>query len=300
MHKSATAPLVQQSLAEFITVEDGKVVVVLDKAHLLQRFEILETIVDKLEQRLSVLEQGQISRFAPPVKTFSSKTCSPLSPQGALLLEVGSTPERVEIKEAQAELEVNECPRAPSPTLDTCFTEAWRKGLTTNQLVARLKTNPNTLKKYLRDLKQIQWAAQRDPEGLGWTYHSPLQCYYPLQVKLDSDLSSQNLSIPKIEVEVRTDAKQQDDVVHKDGLDSLKHRQLIGKGGLYQADLTRLTGIPINTLQRWKHLPDCTDRIYCRTEGRHCYWYSKQTKRFYPLDVPAVPSSGAALRNINI
>lgn len=167
----------------------------------------------------------------------------------------------------------------------------------TKHLVERLQTNPTTLKKYLRDLKQIQWAVQRDPEGLGWFYHAPLQCYYPLRVESGGDFSTQDLLPSTVDVVALPEFKPRHDVKHKQALDSVKHGQLFGRGGLYQSDLARLTGIPINTLQRWKHLPDCAERMRCRTEGQYCYWYAKQTKRFYPLNVPTDPSFGTVPAN---
>jgi hypothetical protein len=128
----------------------------------------------------------------------------------------------------------------------------------------------------------VRWAVHRDPEGLGWVYHSPLQCYYPINVESDGDLSSHGLPTIKA-VETLPEPQQEQDVARREELDPVNHVQLLGEGGLSQSEFSRLTGIPINTLQRWKHLPDCTERICCRTEGRYCYGYAKQMKRFYPL-----------------
>lgn len=131
----------------------------LNKTQLEQRLETLEAIVRRMEERLSGLEQDQNSSLPPSVQTLPPITC--LQPLNSCLEAsppaTVSTSKRVEIsKDIQAVPALNEQLTIPVMPLSTLSTDAWHKGLTTNQLVARLKTNPTTLKKYLRDLKQMQ------------------------------------------------------------------------------------------------------------------------------------------------
>ncbi len=71
---------------------------------------------------------------------------------------------------------------------DTCDQLDWidlEQGISGSILAKRLGTNPSTLRKYLREQKQIQWAAERDPDKLGWIYDPLLQRYYLTQVDCD-------------------------------------------------------------------------------------------------------------------
>lgn len=149
----------------------------------------------------------------------------------------------------------------------------WKRGLTTGELAVRLKTNPSTLKKYLRDLKQIQWAVDRDPEEIGWVYDPLLLCYYPIRADAQAQL-------PQSESPVEKPSEQQ---LSQESLLAPTPASLDLQGGLTQSQLSRLINIPINTLQRWKELPDCAKRIRCRTEGRFSYCYLEQNRRFYPI-----------------
>ncbi|XGV94416.1 MAG: hypothetical protein ACAF41_00895 (plasmid) [Leptolyngbya sp. BL-A-14] len=162
----------------------------------------------------------------------------------------------------------------------------------TKHLVERLQTNPTTLKKYLRDLKQIQWAVQRDPEGFGWVYDPLLQSYYPKRMESDEHGASTERPTAAVKVEALPEPTRSNDIAPKQESASEKPQQYAGTGGLYQSALSRLTGIPITTLQQWKQLPDCAERMRCRTEGRYCYWYARQTKRFYPLNRPSEHAFG--------
>lgn len=291
-HRSATAQAVAPAVTTFLAVE-GDTAGAPSHTQLVQRLETLEAIASRLEQRLSALEQGQLYRLLPPVKAASTATgFQPAEvPQEVAPLAVVPTRESAEASEVQAG-SADEQPTAPLLPLSALSPEVWRKGLVTNQLVERLQTNPTTLKKYLRDLRQVQWAVHRDPDGLGWVYDSPLQCYYPLRVESTDDVSSQGLPTPLLDAESRPEPSQRHDVALQDKLDAIEYSYFIGPGGLYQSDLARLTGIPINTLQRWKQLPDCAERICGRTEGRYCYGYARQTKRFYPLNNPTDPAFG--------
>ena len=286
--RPATAQAVAQAVATFFAAEGSKTASPPSKAQLVQRLETLEAIASRLEQRLSALEQSQLYKLSS-VKTSPTETgFQPAKvPQAAAMPAVLPTHKYAETNEAPTRAADDERSTAPSLSLGALSPEAWCKGLVTNQLVARLQTNPTTLKKYLRDLKQTQWAVQRDPDGLGWVYDSPLQCYYPLRVESDGDVSPQGLPSPPVDADLLPEPSQRYEVVLQDQLDAIEDGYLMGQGGLYQSDLARLTGIPINTLQRWKPLPDCAERIRCRTEGRYCYWYARQTKRFYPLNSPA-------------
>jgi hypothetical protein len=291
--RSATAQAVAPAVTTFLAVEGDRAASAPSNTQLVQRLETLEAIASRLEQRLSAVEQGQLYRLLPPVKAASTATgFQPAEvPQAVALLAVVPPCEYAEASEVQAG-SADEQPTAPLLPLGVLSPEVWRKGLVTNQLVARLQTNPTTLKKYLRDLRQVQWSVHRDPDGLGWVYDSPLQCYYPLRVESTEDVSTQDLPAPLVDAESRTEPSQRHDVALQDKLDAIESGDLIGQGGLYQSDLARLTGIPINTLQRWKQLPDCAERIRGRTEGRYCYGYARQTKRFYPLNSPTDPAFG--------
>lgn len=284
--RSATAQALAPAVATFLAVE-GDTAGIPSHTQLVQRLEMLEAIASRLEQRLSALEQGQLYRLLPPVKAASTATgFQPAEvPQEVAPLAVVPPCESAEASEVQAG-SADEQSTAPLLPLSVLSPEVWRKGLVTNQLVARLQTNPTTLKKYLRDLKQVQWAVHRDPDGLGWVYDSPLQCYYPLRVESTDDVSTQGLPTPLVDAESQPEPNQRHEVALQDKPDAIESGYLMGQGGLYQSDLARLTGIPVNTLQRWKQLPDCAERIRCRTEGRYCYGYVRQTKRFYPLNSP--------------
>ena len=288
----ATAQAVAPVVATFLAV-GGDTAGAPSHTQMVQRLETLEAIASRLEQRLSALEQGQLYRPSPPVKAASTAPrFQPAEvPQEVALLAVVPTCESAEASEVQAgsAAEQSTAPLLPSSLLSP---EVWRKGLVTNQLVARLQTNSTTLKKYLRDLKQVQWSVHRDPDRLGWVYDSPLQCYYPLRVEPTDDVSPQGLPTPLVDAESRSEPSQRHEVALQDKLDAIEYGYLMGPGGLYQSDLARLTGIPVNTLQRWKQLPDCAERIRCRTEGRYCYGYAMQTKRFYSLNSPTDPAFG--------
>jgi len=248
--RSATAPAV----ATFLAVE-GDTAGAPSHTQLVQRLETLEAMASKLEQRLSALEQGQLYKLSLPVKAASTVTgFQPAEvPQEVALLAVVPTCKSAEAIEVQAG-SADEQPTAPLLPLDTLSPEVWRKGLVTNQLVARLQTNPTTLKKYLRDLKQVQWAVHRDPDGLGWVYDSPLQCYYPLRVESTDDVSPQGLPTLLVNAESGPEPSQRHEVALQDKPDAIEYGYLSGQGGLYQSDFARLTGIPVNTLQRWKQL----------------------------------------------
>lgn len=154
-------------------------------------------------------------------------------------------------------------------------------GLSSAMLVKRLRTNPTTLRKYLRDLKQVEWAVQRDPDGLGWIYDPLLQRYYPTQGNSDkriSHLATDPISTQGIKatpiVVPPTDTSGPNQSLQCDK--NLDHSK-----GLRQVDLARLTGIPTNTLQRWKQSPNCAERIEERTRGCFAYRFSKQENLFY-------------------
>ena len=153
--------------------------------------------------------------------------------------------------------------------------------------MARLQTNPATLKKYLRDFKQRQWAVPRDPDGLAWTYDPLLERYYPVPTNA-TDQTSTSISTPDAADPPGSCERPSTQNSHcEPDLDAAHREQHEWKGGLTQSQLSRLTAIPNNTLQRWKHLPDCSEQIRCRTEGTFVYGYSEQNRRFYPLESSA-------------
>lgn len=271
--------------AETSALACSSVVRAADIGPLVQRIETLETLALSLEQRLAVIEQGplrarsHLSQTPPTNAHPQHPEPAPATPQTSAI----ATPCLSEVSsKAQPVAAIN----APSPMtsqpLGTLAPEDWTRGLVTKQLVERLQTNPTTLKKYLRDLSQLQWAIQRDPEGLGWVYHPPLQCYYPLRLE-SNEHSAKGVPTAAVSSETPPEPKQHHICEPKPTCNAVRHGQDVRTGGLYQAALVRLTGIPSNTLQRWKQLPDCAERVRCRTEGHYCYWYSKPNKRFYPM-----------------
>ena len=197
--RSDTAQAVAPTVTTFLAVE-GDTAGAPSNTQMVQRLETLEAIASRLEQRLSALEQGQLYRLLPPVKAASTATgFQPAEVhQEVAPLVIVPTCESAEASEVQAG-SADEQPTAPLLPSGVLSPEVWRKGLVTNQLVARLQTNPTTLKKYLRDLRQVQWAVHRDPDGLGWIYDSPLQCYYPLRVESIDDVSPQGLPTPLVD-----------------------------------------------------------------------------------------------------
>lgn len=264
-----------------------------DTIQLVQRIETLEAITIRLEQRLAALEQRNLLLQSHPIQAASINPClqRPEIPQAApLSIPTAPLPSLESHRAAQRVSVTNAA--SSSPPVVTLSPEDWTRGMVTNQLVKRLKTNPTTLKKYLRDLKQMQWAVQRDPDGLGWVYDSSLQCYYPVQIKSNENASTATL--PASTADVNKPSEQCSCIEHQDELGSMATQPWIGTGGLYQSELSRLTGIPIPTLQRWKELPDCAERIRRRTEGRYLYGYSKQNKRFYPCTPARILECGQA------
>ena len=258
---------------------------------LLQRVEQIERVLLRLVAQIAALER-QGSSAPLPAKHDHVDAGSGSNPEASRDSQ-DSLPNSAASTDDQEPVPSSNAPLPPTPV--ELAPEVWRKGLVTNQLVARLQTNPTTLKKYLRDLRQVQWAVHRDPDGLGWVYDSPLQCYYPLRVESTEDVFPQGLPAPLVDAESQPEPSPRHDVALQDKLDAIEFDDLMGQGGLYQSDLARLTGIPVNTLQRWKQLLDCAERIRGRTEGRYCYGYARQTKRFYPLNRPIDPAFGVVI-----
>jgi hypothetical protein len=258
-----------------------------EKALLCQRIEMLEAITTKLAQRLAILEQGSLPPRAPPLQPTPANPHQPCpEPSQDTHQPDACPPARSPAENSKAQSVTTASASSPSQALVALTPADWTRGLVTNHLVERLQTNPTTLKKYLRDLKQIQWAVQRDPEGLGWVYDPLLQCYYPKRMDSDGHGASTERPAVAVKVEALPALTQSNPIVPKHESGAVKPQQHVGTGGLYQSELSRLTGIPITTLQQWKQLPDCAERMRCRTEGRYCYWYSKQNKRYYPCEPP--------------
>ncbi len=265
-----------------------------EKTLLLQRLETLEAITTKLAQRLALLEQGSLPPRAPPLQPCLTNPHQPC-PEPSQDVHPPDTrpPTRSPTESSKAQSVATASAASPSQALVALAPADWTRGLVTKHLVERLQTNPTTLKKYLRDLKQSQWAVQRDPEGFGWVYEPLLQCYYPKRMESDEPGPSPERPTVAIKVEALPVPTCSNDIEPKRESTSVKPQQYVGTGGLYQSALSRLTGIPITTLQQWKQRPDCAERMRCRTEGRYCYWYARQTKRFYPLNSPTGPAFGA-------
>ena len=162
---------------------------------LLQRVEQIERVLLRLVAQIAALERQGSS---PPLhaKQDHISAGSGSNPeassdfQSSLPNNAASTDDQEPVPPSNAHLPLTSEELAP---------EDWTKGMTTRRLVARLQTNPTTLKKYLRDLRQVQWAVHRDPDGLGWVYDSPLQCYYPLRVESIDDVSPQGLPTPLVD-----------------------------------------------------------------------------------------------------
>jgi len=264
-----------------------------EKTLLCQRIEMLEAITTKLAQRLAILEQGSLPSRAPPIQPYPTNPhqLCPEPSQGARQLGA-CPPTRSPAENSKAQSVATASVASPSQSLVALTPSDWTRGLVTNRLVERLQTNPTTLKKYLRDLKQSQWAVQRDPEGFGWVYDPLLQCYYPRRMESDGHGASPDRPTAAVKVEALPAPTRSNPIEPKQESISVKPQQYVGTGGLYQSALSRLTGIPITTLQQWKQRPDCAERMRCRTEGRYCYWYARQTKRFYPLNSPTGPAFG--------
>ncbi|XGV94272.1 MAG: hypothetical protein ACAF41_00260 (plasmid) [Leptolyngbya sp. BL-A-14] len=251
---------------------------------LLQRLETLEAITTKLAQRLASLVQGSLPPRVPPLQPCPTSTHQRPEPSQDTHQPDAFPPARSPAESNKTQSVATTSAASPSQALAALTPADWTRGLVTNHLVERLQTNPTTLKKYLRDLKQIQWAVQRDPEGLGWVYDPLLQCYYPRRMESEGHGASTVRPTAAVKVEALSEPTRSNDIEPKHESASAKPQQYVGTGGLYQSALSRLTGIPITTLQQWKQLPDCAERMRCRTEGRYCYWYARQTKRFYPLN----------------
>jgi DNA-binding transcriptional regulator YiaG len=261
-----------------------------------ERVELLEAKVNQLIKQLPAVEQKHSSASPPLYCSATDLSVEPLQPLKRTYLTKNLSTnlllEEEDCHHQEADLPQINNPNSRSPislkldhpnqTQTEISSEDWIRGIVTNVLVARLKTNRSTLKKYLRDLNQIQWAVERDPDGLGWIYDPLLECYYPVQMSTANDVStvstSSDANAPKL---LETCPTQ--NVSFGPDLGSVSCKILECKGGLTQSQLSRLTGISVNTLQRWKELPDCLERIRCRTEGAFAYFYSLQNRRFYPF-----------------
>ncbi|MGV0027308.1 hypothetical protein [Phormidesmis priestleyi] len=290
---------VAAALAEFFDTE----VVQLDSASssniaIPDRVERLEAVVDQLVKQLADLEQNycaasyliHCSRINLPIESLQSLEGNQLpEPFSASLLPERSGSHRNSEANSSCTVATNFRSQIPlhtkhiNQTQTAISSENWVSGMVTNDLVARLKTNPTTLKKYLRELKQIQWAIQRDPDGLGWIYDPLLERYYPVRMGAAHNASTV-VSIPSdVDVTKLLEAHSTQNISFIPKLNSVGSELLECRGGLTQSQLSRLTNIPTNTLQRWKDLPDCLERIRCRTEGTFAYAYFQQNRRFYPL-----------------
>ncbi|HEY9620677.1 MAG TPA: helix-turn-helix transcriptional regulator [Crinalium sp.] len=295
-HKlQSTSQAIAAALSEFFGIEFIRSSSIsTNNPTIFHRVEQVETSVNCLVQRVSALEQNYVV-LSQLIECDAVK----LSTEALQLLEPGSSTSSTLVQEKNislSSLDIDTAHQGNTSSLSQnsatsnyldrepviLSPEEWATGLTTNTLVARLKTNPSTLKKYLRDLKQVQWAVERDPQQLGWTYDSSLQRYYPVQV----DLIQNAPQTPASSV-LETGEQQQSNIngETKKLICMLENNtQPQHKAGLSQSQLSRLTGISTNTLQRWKQLPECAELIRCRTEGMFSYWYSSQYKLFYPLD----------------
>ncbi|MBW4473552.1 MAG: hypothetical protein KME45_24725 [Stenomitos rutilans HA7619-LM2] len=260
---------------------------VTEKTLLLQRMERLEAITTKLAQRLAVLEQGSLPPRAPPLQPYPTNPHQPCPEPSQGVHQADTRPlARSPAESNKAQSVAVASASSPNQPLVTLAPKDWTRGLVTRQLVERLQTNPTTLKKYLRELKQPQWAVERDPEGFGWVYNPPLQCYYPLRLESDAHPPLKSVLTVAADIEALCEPLRSRPLEQPHASDLVEQQTEVGTGGLSQSALSRLTGIPITTLQQWKQLPDCAERMRCRTEGRYCYWYARQTKRFYPLNSP--------------
>ncbi len=256
-----------------------------DNGHLVQRIETLETLALSLEQRLAILEQGPLPARSHPSQTPPTNA-HPQRPESVPVTPQTSATAPPCLSEVSSKAQPVAATNAPSPLtsqpLVTLTPEDWTRGLVTRQLVERLQTNPTTLKKYLRELKQLQWAVQRDPEGFGWVYNPPLQCYSPLRLESDAHPPLKAVLTTAADSEALSEPLRHHHLEQPHDRDLVEHQPAVGTGGLSQSALSRLTGIPITTLQQWKQQPDCAERIRCRTEGQFCYGYSRRNQRFYP------------------
>jgi hypothetical protein len=167
-----------------------------NNATIYYRFEQVETSLNCLVQRVSALEQNYVvlsQLIECDAAKTSTESLQPLEPG----FSASSTPiKRKNISLNSSDIDAvhqdNVSSRSQTfSSLDSSNNEStvlapeeWKTGATTNALVARLKTNPTTLKKYLRNLKQVQWAAQRDPQHLGWIYDPLLERYFPVRSSL--------------------------------------------------------------------------------------------------------------------
>lgn len=295
-------------LAEFFNLDFNQSYSKPAAERLIQRVEQLEATVACLVKRLECIEQGSTTPVVAPVidqEIAAPFTVSSINHLDSYFLTEGGNisnyspacfnsevnhhhsheqpPSNLNsmdwVVDSDSLGELPQDTRLEIPAIDLS------KGISSSMLAKRLETNLATLRKYLRDQKQIQWAALRDPEGLSWTYDSLLHRYYPVPINSEQnpDLSSSILRSPihssNCSQELFVQETEKSDVENKSEM--VVHPET----GLSQAQLSKLTGIPTNTLQRWKQLSDCAQRIQKRTEGKFLYWYCQQYELFYPLGV---------------
>lgn len=226
------------------------------------------------------LGNSQHSDQTDPSKKQESSDCQI---NNKTLHDVDTNPTSSEAIENPEQLDSNNSVELETQSTSTKISVAELvSGISGAMLSRRLQTNPTTLRKYLIEHNQLEWATQRDPDGLGWLYEPLLQRFYPMQINSDRSISRLIAAAPPAQEfkEVLTAVVSTNDLVINQG--SRRSRRLAQSGGLRQVELARLTGIPTNTLQRWKQAPDCAERIEQRTGGCFVYGFSKHDSLFYP------------------
>lgn len=297
------------ALAEFFGLNLNPLHLEPDDRGLLQRIQQLETAVASIAERLNDLEQGGLPAIqaigdTPGRELVNSSAVVEMHRPNGCVLAIENSKTANDSSEESKNGQQNSNPREQTViglnhkeqiADDDSYSESPQekqleevseielsRGISSSMLAKRLETNATTLRKYLREQKQIRWAALRDPDGWGWDYEPLLQRYYPVLVdSIDHSIPSSTI-IPLSTHSSHTGS--QETSIKTVSSHELQEDNLLicYDGGLSQAQLSKLTGISTNTLQRWKQLPDCTERIRQRTQEKFIYWYSQQYKLFYP------------------
>lgn len=301
-HLDSIPQSIATALAEFFNLSSSQPYLEPAGEELIQRIEHLETTVVHLLQRLEyvessaslstsvinhTVERGFADPFAVPTVKYSDeyslaedRKTSSNSPDPKELCGHIHGQIMDDLDHVNVVVDSDLLDELPQDTQISVLDLS--RGISSSMLAKRLETNLATLRKYLRDQKRIDWAALRDPDGLGWTYDALLHRYYPVPINTDSKASFSESIVPS---QTHSSGCPQkllaEETANRDVQDG-NGMPVSYETGLSQSQLSKLTGIPTNTLQRWKQLPDCADRIQKRTQGKFSYWYSRQYELFCP------------------
>lgn len=137
-----------------------------------RRIAQLESIIDQLAVRVEILEGKDCKPgFKKTIVTPSSvDICNNLTHQAVSSLSRSNDSSPLVVLKGL----VDEVP------------SELKRGLSRNALVRRLKTTPATLRKHIKLSNNLEWAIEKDPDGLGWQYEPLTERYLPILFNSES------------------------------------------------------------------------------------------------------------------